>query len=127
MQRLDSDAPVACSLNDADFRKRRAHARKRLIPKITRLERINNGLIFRFDAEAELESDVNNFVDLERQCCGFLTFTLISAADGSLEATGLKIEGPPEAAPTLEMFAQAVEPVTSNQKTAINCSAAKRL
>lgn len=125
MQRLDSDAPVACSLNEADFRERRAHARRRLIPKVTKLERINNGLIFWFDADAELEDDVNTFVELERQCCGFLTFTITTADDDPNKATGLKIEGPPESAPTLEMFAQAAEPRTSNQKTAGSISAAQ--
>lgn len=125
MIRLDADATVSCSLNDADFHKRRAHARQRLIPKVMGLEHIENGLIFRFDAEAKLEADVRKFVDLERQCCGFLTFTLISATSDPLVVTGLKIEGPPEAAPTLEIFAQAVEPVTSNQETTKSCGAAE--
>ncbi len=121
MEHLDSDAPIACSLNDGDFRERRLYARQRLIPKVTKLERIKNGLIFSFKVDANFVDDVNTFVELERQCCGFLTFTIITDENDPLNTAGLKIEGPPEAAQTIEMFAQAVEPATS-QTSAGSCN-----
>ena len=109
MERLDANEPIACSLNDTEFRERRTYARQKLIPKITKFERIPNGLIFRFTPEARLETYLNTFVELERQCCGFLAFTILPDATDISKAAGLKIEGPAEAAATIEMFAQAAE------------------
>lgn len=109
MDRLDSHADIACTLNDADFRDRRAFARQQLIPKISKVERIENGLIFRMIAKAGIEEDLSTFVELERQCCGFLTFTIIPDERDDTNGVALKIEGPPEASATLEMFAQAAK------------------
>lgn len=109
MDRLDKHAPVACSLNEDDFRKRRSYARQKLIPKISKVERIENGLIFHFNAEKQLEADIDTFVELERQCCGFLTFTVFPDEIGTSQTTMLKIKAPPEGLATLEMFAQAAE------------------
>ncbi len=93
---------VVCSLNDKEFHQRRQLVRSALLPHIANLERFENGIILRFIASAELRSDVEDFIDLERACCGFLTFTL-SPPGGDLCLT---IKGPPEAKETLDLFAR---------------------
>jgi hypothetical protein len=94
---------IACSLSDEAFRKRRATVRKAMLPHMVNGERMETGLRLTFADTAELRSSVENFIHLERQCCGFLTFTLAPPTDGLI----LTIEGPPEAQATLDMFSDA--------------------
>ena len=104
MKKLDEGAALACSLNDADFRERRALARKTLLPKIVSSKRIGNGVTLTFTRTDRLLIELDTFVDLERQCCGFLNFAIapdVTAPDKLIE---LSIMGPPEAAKTIEMF-----------------------
>lgn len=108
MKKLDESAAIACSLNDADFRERQAFARKKLITKIKSSKRIKNGVEFHFNPEDQLRDDLTTFVQLERQCCGFLTFTILLEKESGTNPTGVRIEGPPETAATIDTFAQAI-------------------
>lgn len=92
---------IACSLNDEEFRRRRALARETLLPHLIGTERLTGGLALTFPDTAALRSRVETFVGLERQCCGFLTFTVSQSA----ERLVLTIEGPPDAQSTLDMLA----------------------
>jgi len=108
LNRLDKNAAVACSLSDADFRERRTFARKALIARIASSKRIENGIEIQFDRDEQLSRDLMTFVDLERQCCGFLTFTILTAQPGALP-TGVRIQGGAESQATIEMFVQAID------------------
>ena len=108
MKRLDDGAVVACSLNDAEFRERRTLGRRTLIPHVTASERTQDGLILTFVGDKSLHSDIETFVSLEKQCCRFLKFTISPDIAGPNSPIVLRIEGRPEAAATIEMFAQAV-------------------
>lgn len=106
MKRLDRGQPVACSLNDQEFRDRRDYIRRRLAPNLDRAERVESGLILHFKGDEALRNDLEEFVTLEQQCCGFLTFD-ISPERGTTESRlQLRIDGPPEARATLEMLAR---------------------
>ncbi len=109
MERLNEGAAIACSLNDAEFRERRALARRTLLPQIIISQRISNGLTLTFTNSEALRRDVKTFVRLERECCDFLTFSLTPDTVPVNESLVLTIKGPPEAAATIEMFARAVE------------------
>lgn len=98
-------ADVACSLNGAEFRKRRRMMRESLRPHLLRSKRTATGLTLMFPDTESLRTQLAAFVGLERQCCGFLTFTISSEH----EAVLLSIEGPPEAEATIEMFACIIE------------------
>ena len=104
MSEPNHSSEIACSLTDDEFKKRRAMARKYLVPHIIKTERLASGLRLSFHESADLRSRVDTFVNLERQCCGFLTFA-VTPPDGGLSVT---IQGPPEAQSMLEMFAEAV-------------------
>lgn len=108
MKRLDDGAAVACSLNDAEFQERRALARRTLLKKITGAKRIDHGLVVTLDGGPSLRSDLETFITLERQCCEFLEFTISQETAGPKSRTELRITGKPEAAATIEIFAQAV-------------------
>ncbi|MDA0229873.1 MAG: hypothetical protein O3B21_06760 [Proteobacteria bacterium] len=101
--RAAGTAEITCSLTDEEFRERRAMARKDLLPHILDGERMDSGLRLTFADSVALRSRVESFIRLERQCCGFLTFTLAPPIDGLI----LTIEGPPEAQITLDRFADA--------------------
>ncbi|QJB69037.1 hypothetical protein [Parasphingorhabdus halotolerans] len=107
MERLDKNAAVSCSLNDEEFRDRRALARRTLIPKIESCDRTGDILLFTFYQSSDLRQTIEDFVTLEQQCCGFLTFKIIDVDDG--QPTALKISGPPEASATIDIFAAAVQ------------------
>jgi len=104
MQDQASSSEFACSLNDEEFLQRRRLVRTTLLPHVARTERLEHGLRLEFPATDEMSAALRQFVDLERQCCGFLDFTI--APPG--ERLVLIIEGPPEAAETLDMFAAIV-------------------
>ena len=99
-----SSGELTCTLNDEEFRHRRQLIRKSLLPHVVKTERLDCGLRLAFPATDELSAAVRHFVDLERQCCGFLNFTIVPSG----EYLRLTIEGPPEAADTLDMFAAAI-------------------
>ena len=106
MERLDKDSEVACSLNDDEFRERRALARRTLIPHVRHCERSQNTLRFTFRKYDNLRQNIQEFVDLEQQCCSFLTFEIIDG--GCCQPPTLTISGPPEASATIGMFANAI-------------------
>jgi hypothetical protein len=54
-----------------------------------------DGYSYRFEATSEILSQVARLVDLERQCCAFLTFRIIVEADR--QPICLEITEPPEA------------------------------
>ena len=105
MQTPHETEALACSLNSAAFRERRTLVRRRLLPHVTGIARSDSGVILAFANTDALYAELEAFMDLERQCCGFLTFTLSPAA----ESLTLSIEGPEEAAAILDMFAAVFE------------------
>lgn len=111
MKILDAGGVLACSLNDAEFRERRTLGRRTLISHVTALKRIQDGLILTFVGDESLRSDLETFIGLEQQCCGFLEFTISPDVAGPNSPIELRIKGRPESAATIEMFAQAVRGV----------------
>ena len=91
---------LACSLNEEEHPDRRKFVRQSLIPKILQTEKIASGLQLIFENTESLRSDVELFVELESQCCGFLNFEITSRSEGLV----LTIEGPPEASELLSTF-----------------------
>ena len=87
--------PIACTLMEADLRQRR-----QLIMATFQRLRINvselvDGYAFSFPASSEALQSIVELVDMERQCCPFLTFKIvIEAANGAMR---LEVTGPGEA------------------------------
>ena len=95
---------VACSLTDAESRERRSLVRETLFPHITTAKKIAAGVKLTFPNSDLVRSNVEEFVALERQCCGFLTFDISPPEQGLV----LTIDGPAEAEVTLQKFATAL-------------------
>jgi hypothetical protein len=61
---------------------------------------IPEGYACRFPARSEVLSQLGRLVDLERQCCRFLTFKII--VEAGEQPIRLEITGAPEAMPMIE-------------------------
>jgi len=76
MLRIDKKSEIACSLNDDEFHKRRALSREYFRNSVISLKRSELTLSLKFKQTPTLRTDIESFIELEQQCCGFLTFTI---------------------------------------------------
>lgn len=95
---------LACSLTNAELSERQALARQALLPHVVDSRLTGCELTLSFSNLEALRSEVEQFVDLERQCCESLKFTISPPG----ERLRVKIEGPEGAQSTLSMFANAI-------------------
>src|SRR5258707_4996521 len=92
----ESTKDLACSLGPAEFRQRLIYIRD-LTSRVLR-SRERDGLQLRLAYDATAEAEVRELVGMERQCCGFLDFTM-DRKDGRLLVT---ITAPAEAMDSVE-------------------------
>lgn len=118
MENQDEDVIIACTLTDEEMRTRRALARRTILPKIIKYERLSDGLTLAFSNSPETRSCVEDFILLEKGCCGFLTFDLTSESTPPSGALVLTITGPSDAASVLDTFIQTVEAGANAQDAA---------
>ena len=86
-----TDLRVACNLMPAELQERRHNVLSKVLSAVTETTELENGVQYRFTSEGELISELGNLIQLEHQCCPFLTFRLtVEPAGGSLllEMTG---------------------------------------
>ncbi|HSS21189.1 MAG TPA: hypothetical protein VLL54_14035 [Pyrinomonadaceae bacterium] len=86
-----SDLPVACSLMPAELQERRRSVLAKVRAAVAQVTDLDNGFIYQFKTDGELIPELANLIQLEHQCCPFLTFRLtVEAGAGSvlLEMTG---------------------------------------
>jgi len=90
----ETDIPIACSLNSAEFHERERSVLQKLLPKAQRTESVD-GYVYRFPSDDKCFREITEFIELERQCCPFLDFGL-SIPRGRGEII-LELSGPPGA------------------------------
>jgi hypothetical protein len=61
-----------------------------------------DGYSYSFRADSEILAEISRLVDLERQCCQFLTFTIV--AEPGNAPIRLDITGPPQALPVIAEY-----------------------
>lgn len=79
---------VACALGASELRERREEFRTRLLDRIATAQETEDGYAFAF-APGSIDV-VREFVALESECCGFMTYT-VDDRDGQ---TWLTLSGP---------------------------------
>src|ERR1043166_8928947 len=88
------DVPIACTLTESELRERRrtilASIRNDAVEKAPSA----TGYVYRFEASGDVLARLAYLVDLERQCCPFLTFKIVVEPNAPI---ALEITGPPEA------------------------------
>ena len=96
------DSPIACTLTEAQMRERRAEILEPFRAKHYQTEVLANGYAYTLEAAPAALVEIARLVDLERQCCPFLSFTIsIAAGDAAIR---LAVTGPPEAMAMISEF-----------------------
>ena len=89
---LDSDPPVACSLDPASLAARRAGLLAELLNRAAGQEELPDGRRFTFDPSSATLELIVRALDAERQCCRFLRFQL--TVEPNLGAFVVDLTGP---------------------------------
>src|SRR5450631_1503180 len=85
------EIPIACNLSDGELRERRETILNFFRQSLLKVRPLSLGLAFSFPPSSEVLTRLAQLVDLERQCCAFLTFKIVVEAGDSpirLEVTG---------------------------------------
>ena len=96
------ELPIACKLTDADLRKRRQTMLDLVRGAALNVTSLPLGYAYRFKPTSEVLSYLSRLVDLERQCCQFLTFRIVVEAGN--QPICLEVAGPPEAKAIIAEF-----------------------
>ena len=86
------DLPILCTLTEEQMRERRSEILELFRARVCGSEALPNGYAFQLSADALV--DIARLVDLERQCCKFLSFRIVVEPEQQLR---LEITGPPQA------------------------------
>jgi hypothetical protein len=84
------DLPIACTLTEEQLRERRRELLDHFRTYTHRCKSLPNGYAYTFEACTGLLADLGRLVELERQCCRFLTFRITTEPPQNirLEITG---------------------------------------
>jgi hypothetical protein len=84
------DLPIVCTLNEAELRERRRTVLDSIRASTIDVTETEEGYAFRFEPTSDVLARLSNLVDLERQCCAFLTFRIVVEPQQpiKLEVTG---------------------------------------
>ena len=91
---MSTEIPLICNMGVFTPAQREAHVRNTtlLIEAVQGIHEVENGYEFTFPSEAELISNVAEFISNERLCCPFLRFVLRASSNG--EPIYLSLTGP---------------------------------
>lgn len=77
----------------AELRERRRSVLSRIRGAVSEVTELENGFRYQFASHGELIPELANLIQLEHQCCPFLTFRLtVESGDASIS---LELTGPP--------------------------------
>ena len=85
------EMPIACNLSDGEPRVRRETILNFFRQSLVKVTPLPLGYAYSFPPSSEVLTRLAQLVDLERQCCPFLTFKIVVEAGGlpiCLEVTG---------------------------------------
>jgi hypothetical protein len=102
------ELPIACTLNDPEMRERQSIILDAFRGATIDVTSLPLGYAYRFATTSAVLAQIVNLVDLERQCCPFLTFKIVVAAGN--QAICLEVTGPPEAKPVIADFFGSLSP-----------------
>ena len=74
------DLPIVCTLNEAQLRERRQVIIDVFANMHVGVTELEDGYAFTFPASSSMLRQIAQLVDLERQCCAFLTFKIVVEA-----------------------------------------------
>ena len=84
--------PVACSLSPSELQERRLTVLQKFRSAVSEAQEIENGFKYRLPGNGAVLRELAELVELEHQCCPFLSFTItVEPSDGPVF---LEISGP---------------------------------
>lgn len=89
------DLPIVCTLTESELRERRRTLLDAMKQATVDVAPIPGGYCYRFQPRSEVLMQLSRLVDLERQCCRFLTYRIV--VEAGEQPIRLEITGPPEA------------------------------
>ena len=95
------ELPVACTLSEAELRERRQSLLTFIRRSAVDVQPISNGYVYEFQASSDVFQQLCSLVDLERQCCPFLTFKIAIEPQQPIR---LEITGPAESISVIADF-----------------------
>src|SRR5579872_80528 len=96
------DQPIVCTLTEAEMRERRQSILDAVRSAAISVTELPSGYAYHFAPTSEVLTQLARLVDLERQCCKFLTFKIIVESGG--QPICLEITGTPEAKAVIADF-----------------------
>jgi hypothetical protein len=97
-----ADPPIACTLSEAELRERRRTLLDTVRRAAVRVIELPAGYAYSFSPASEILLNLCRLIDMERDCCPFLTFTLIVSA--GRQPIRLEITGGPQAKAVIADF-----------------------
>lgn len=74
------EIPIACNLSDSELRERRETILDFFRQSLLKVTPLPLGYAYSFRPSSEVLTRLAHLVDLERQCCPFLTFRIVVEA-----------------------------------------------
>ena len=108
----DATVPVACTANGNEIEGRIMQI-ERMRSDLTRLERMEHGLLLHFPNQSDIHAHLRTFTIDEKGCCAFWGFDIISSDD----VLTLRWDGPPDVTDFFEklvMWFEGDEPLTAD-------------
>ena len=88
------DLPIVCTLTESELRERRRTILDSIRSNAVEVLAISDGYSYRFNPSPDILPRLSDLVQLESQCCQFLTFKIVVAPQQPIT---LEISGPQEA------------------------------
>jgi len=86
------DLPVACSLMPAELQERRRTLLSKMRSVVSEVKELEDGFRYQFPLADDVLSELVKLIQLEHQCCPFLTFRL--TIDAGTDSVSLEMTGP---------------------------------
>jgi hypothetical protein len=88
----DKQTPIACSLTNSELSERRIAVLQKAGRSVLEVRETENGCAYRFPPDDDWVNELTRIINLEKQCCPFIEFTLTAEPQGG--ALWLKLTGP---------------------------------
>jgi hypothetical protein len=88
------ELPIACTLGAGEMRERRRTILNFVRGAVLKVTSLPLGYAYRLEATSRVLAEICRLVDLERQCCPFLTFKIV--IEPGNQPICLEVTGPPE-------------------------------
>jgi hypothetical protein len=96
------DLPIACTLSEAALIERRRAIMDMFQRMQCTVSELPAGYAFTFTGTADALAHITTLVDMERECCPFLTFKIV--VEAAKEIVRLEVTGPKEAKTVIADF-----------------------